>query len=115
MILVVGAIASGKKTYVRSLGYAEEDFSNANCEEGPVVYNAQDLVALSESDDELIEQLAVKDVVICTEVGCGVVPQSSEERAWRESVGRLTCELARRADKVVRMVCGIPVVLKETC
>ena len=113
MMLVVGAIASGKKTYVRSLGYREEDFANANCEEGRVVYNAQDLVAISESDDDLFEQLAAKDVVICTEVGSGVVPQSSEERAWREQVGRLTCELARRADKVVRMVCGIPVILKD--
>ena len=113
MILVVGAIASGKKTYVRSLGYADDDFANASCEDGPVVFNAQDLVALGESDDELFEQLAAKDVVICTEVGCGMVPQSSEERAWRERVGRLTCELARRADTVVRMVCGIPMVLKQ--
>ena len=34
------------------------------------------------------------------------------ERAAREAAGRLACLLAQRADAVVRVFCGIPVVLK---
>ena len=60
----------------------------------------------------LAEELARYEVVIATEVGGGVVPVDREERAAREAAGRLACLLARRADAVVRVFCGIPVVLK---
>ena len=40
------------------------------------------------------------------------MPLDAQERAWREAVGRMSCELASQAETVVRMVCGIPVVLK---
>ena len=36
------------------------------------------------------------------------------QRACREAAGRLSCLLARRADRVVRVFCGLPLVLKET-
>ena len=58
------------------------------------------------------EELARYEVVIATEVGGGVVPVDPEERAAREAAGRLACLLAQRADAVVRVFCGIPVVLK---
>ena len=61
---------------------------------------------------ELIERLAAKAIVTCSEVGAGIVPLDAQERAWREAVGRMSCELASQAETVVRMVCGIPVVLK---
>jgi adenosylcobinamide kinase/adenosylcobinamide-phosphate guanylyltransferase len=112
VILVTGAIASGKKTYARSLGYEEEDLADATLDERPVVFNVQDMVALTSDLDELLEGLIAKDVVIMTEVGSGVVPRDSSERAWREEVGRLAIELGQRADVVVRMVCGIPVAVK---
>ena len=51
-------------------------------------------------------------MVVATGVGGGVVPVDREERAAREAAGRLACLLARRADAVVRVFCGIPVVLK---
>ena len=41
-----------------------------------------------------------------------MVPVDREGRAAREAAGRLACLLARRADAVVRVFCGIPVVLK---
>ena len=51
-------------------------------------------------------------VVIACELGSGVVPIEPELRAWREAAGRLSCLLARRADVVVRICCGLPQVLK---
>lgn len=52
-------------------------------------------------------------IIVCDEVGCGVVPVDAAEREWRECVGRITTELAARAGTVIRLVSGIPIVLKE--
>ena len=45
-------------------------------------------------------------------VGSGVIPIDYETRLGREAVGRLCVRLAQRAECVVRMVCGIPTVIK---
>lgn len=52
-------------------------------------------------------------ILICDEIGCGVVPMHPLERAWREQTGRLCCRLAGRAGRVVRIFCGLPMTLKE--
>lgn len=113
MILVIGGIASGKRTYVRSLGYADCDMSCDVNLATPVLCDLQDLLRSVPVSDELLRALERKDIIICCEVGQGVVPMGGDERAWRELVGRTSAELARRANKVVRMVCGIPLVIKE--
>lgn len=129
MILITGGTSSGKATFARNLA-AQHGWREDN-----VAFNVEELLwgqaesidqVASAGDDtaghtsskalsatpELIEQLAAKAIVTCSEVGAGIVPLDREERAWRENVGRLSCELASQADAVVRMVCGIPVVLR---
>lgn len=51
-------------------------------------------------------------VIITDEIGCGVVPLEPFEREWREVTGRLCCALAQRAERVERVFCGIPTVIK---
>ncbi|SFG74299.1 bifunctional adenosylcobinamide kinase/adenosylcobinamide-phosphate guanylyltransferase [Oribacterium sp. WCC10] len=51
-------------------------------------------------------------VIIMNEVGSGVVPMDKGEREWREAVGRVSCIFARRADRVYRLIAGIPQRLK---
>ena len=51
-------------------------------------------------------------VVVCDEVGMGVVPMDARDRAWREAVGRALCVLAAGADSVERVVAGLPQRLK---
>ena len=51
-------------------------------------------------------------VVLCTDVSCGVVPMDKTQRLWREDVGRAVCALARQADSVTRIFCGLPLRLK---
>lgn len=48
-------------------------------------------------------------ILICDELGCGVVPVLREDRNWREDTGRILCDLAARAESVERIICGIPV------
>lgn len=129
MILITGGTSSGKATFARNLAaqhrWREDDVA-FNVEEllwgqvedaGQIAPAGGDVAdhtsskALS-ATPELIEQLAAKAIVTCSEVGAGIVPLDAQERVWREAVGRMSCELASQADAVVRMVCGIPVVLK---
>jgi len=60
----------------------------------------------------LYNELIKKDVVICNEVGSGIIPVDRKTRLGREAVGRLCVLLAKKADAVVRMGCGIPNIIK---
>lgn len=114
MILVIGGVGSGKRDYVRELGYEDALMADAVMDERPVLYNLQDLVfSQPEKAMDLMDALLEKDVVICHEVGSGVIPALAHDRAGREATGRLCSRLAAQADKVVRMICGIPLVLKD--
>lgn len=46
-------------------------------------------------------------VVICDEIGNGVVPMGHTERTYREETGRALIALAARAERVERVVSGI--------
>lgn len=107
MILVVGGLGGGKRAFVTEhLGVGAGEMSDA-LDEKPVLYNLQALYPLPEP-----ELLLKKRVVICDEVGCGVVPADREQRARREAVGRLCIELARQAEAVYRVQCGLGMRLK---
>ena len=93
------------------------DFENAKTSR--VFYNFQQAVQNSlESGEKPIKKLEYllnynpELIVLCDEVGSGVVPIDREERIWRETVGRLCCRMAEEADEVYRVFCGIPMRLK---
>ena len=46
-------------------------------------------------------------VIISDEVGNGIVPIEAFEREYRERTGRILVELAKRAEEVERVICGI--------
>lgn len=48
-----------------------------------------------------------KAIFICDEIGNGIVPIEKKDRIWREQTGRLTVELASRAERVERILCGL--------
>ena len=108
MIFITGPMFSGKRNFIRkALNISEEEL------EERAVCSVQDLVCDPEiSLEALTEELALKDIVIADEIGCGVVPLDKSERVWRERAGRLACMLADRADTVMRVVCGCPQILK---
>ena len=107
MIFVTGPLYAGKRAYIRSaLGWTEEELGRE------AVWDVQDLPGPEDDIPALAETLAQKPVVIATELGGGVVPADPAERRKRENAGRLACELAARADTVVRVCCGLAQVLK---
>lgn len=54
------------------------------------------------------------DVIFITdEIGYGIVPIDAFERHYREVTGRICCQIAKEADRMIRVVYGIGTVLKE--
>lgn len=51
-------------------------------------------------------------VLIGMDFSCGVVPMDAQMRLWRDENGRLNNYLAGKAERVVRMFCGIAQVIK---
>ena len=113
MILIIGGEGAGKRTFAQSLGYREADMADACLDDKPVIFHTEQLVFTRLDEvDALFETLLQKEVVICNEVGSGVIPMDRAERLGREAVGRLCVCLAQRAEAVVRLVCGIPTVIR---
>ncbi|MBR1853425.1 MAG: bifunctional adenosylcobinamide kinase/adenosylcobinamide-phosphate guanylyltransferase [Lachnospiraceae bacterium] len=46
-------------------------------------------------------------IIISDEVGNGIVPMERAEREYRECLGRILIEAAKRADRVERVICGL--------
>ena len=106
MIFITGPLFAGKREFAcRILGCKREELDRH------AVWDVQDLAGRM-PPEELAARLEAYPVVIATEVGGGVVPVDQAERADREAAGRLACLLARRADTVVRVFCGLPIILK---
>lgn len=113
MMLIIGGAASGKMTYLASLGYKPEVIADGVLDDRKVLYGLEKLVAADpEGAAGLLPALLQKEVVACCEVGSGVIPMRFEQRRAREATGRLCVQLAARADRVVRLVAGIPIVIK---
>ena len=51
-------------------------------------------------------------IIVSSEVGCGLVPEQALSRRFRDFVGRCNQVMAAGADRVVQVVCGIPVTIK---
>ncbi len=113
MVLILGGVGAGKSEFVRSLGYSENEMSWDVFSDSPVVIELEETVrSAPDTAPSLLEDLCAKEIVVCAEVGSGVIPISAEDRRFRETTGRLCVQLAKRAESVVRVVAGIPMVIK---
>ena len=113
MVLILGGAGAGKRTYAKTLGFSDAEMSSDPYADTPVLVELEAAVKADPACAEaLLPQLLHKKLVLCREVGSGVIPMDPKEREWREAVGRLCCALAKEATAVVRVVCGVPTVLK---
>lgn len=46
-------------------------------------------------------------IIICEEIGNGIVPMDKFEREYRECLGKILIQIAEKAEEVVRVICGI--------
>ena len=109
MHLIIGGKGQGKLRYALSLGFTQEDVARSLPTNKPIRYGQQ---THPREAPALTAAALPHGIVICDELGCGVVPMDYEDRAWRERTGRLLCDLAAKATRVDRVFCGIPMRLK---
>ena len=62
---------------------------------------------------EKIQERNPELIVISNELGYGVVPIDAFDRKYREGTGRLCTQLASKSQQVIRVVCGLGMVIKN--
>jgi adenosylcobinamide kinase/adenosylcobinamide-phosphate guanylyltransferase len=72
-----------------------------------------DIAAATESLLAALARREAPTVLVGNEVGLGIIPENALARSFRDAAGRLHQTLAARADRVLFMVAGLPLVGKE--
>lgn len=124
--IIIGGYCQGKLEYVHRqeqktgemiFDGAADDISRA---EQYRILNRVHLLIRRLMDEQLDAELFLRQyisrhpdaVLICDEVGSGIIPLEKKDRLWREQVGRIMCSLVQEAGEVQRICCGIPQRLK---
>ena len=120
MILIFGGAYQGKLEYaLDNFNMTEKDVFH--CKEETVldlsfkvISNLENFVMGcvkegKEAKDLLLEYgEALEDkIIIVTDISQGIVPMDPVQRNWREMVGRTMLYLGGRAEKVIRVFCGL--------
>lgn len=125
MIFIIGGSYQGKTDYaVNNFGFSEKEIAegSAPCDKlqnAKCIRHFEDFIAsaIERNEDPLKLTMELLNsnpdaVIIMTEIGCGIIPIERSERIYRELVGKTGCLLAGQAEKVIRLTCGIPSVIK---
>ena len=78
--------------------------------------HGEDQEAIDEAIENLAGQLAdirCAVVVVSNEVGMGIVPDNQLSRTYRDTAGYMNQRIARLSVKVVAVLAGLPIVLKD--
>lgn len=103
--------------YIKMLTYKEGAAYNTTVDDTITTDDTitADTTAKTMSAAEIINDIyeANPDIIlICDEVGGGIVPLKKEDRIYRETVGRALCCAVKKSDRVERVMCGIGQCLK---
>ena len=127
MIFITGGIGQGKRDHAKKVYGIDKNkmmdgrvFDINTSKTVECIYDYHELIRrliINGIDpEEYTKEFVRKNagaVVIMNEVGCGIIPAEKEERLYREAVGRCGCIIAGYSGKVIRLICGIPIVIKE--
>ena len=119
MRIITGGAFQGKRAFAEKLYPGVEWTDGGRCALDEIrtcraVYGFHEFVKRWLKQGKSWEELASlmleenRDLIlICDEIGCGLVPVDAFEREYRESTGRVMNALAEQAERVDRVVCGI--------
>lgn len=121
MRLVIGGYAQGKLDYVKKKYDMQDsvilngkmEMTHVSCKTLIVnhfhswVRNSLEQGGCPEEEIEEFLEQNPGCILISDEVGNGIVPMEPFEREYRERLGRILIRLAKRAESVERVICGI--------
>lgn len=124
MILITGGAFQGKREFARTLKKDAREVKGTLLNQESLVqaevvtdfhmYIQKLLMEGKDVQEEVKQLLCQKPELILTvaELGCGIVPADAFDRKYRETVGRICCEIAKEAEAVYRVTCGIGMRIK---
>lgn len=125
MEMIIGGAFQGKSSYAKKQ-YPDIHWKSGKEMDEEALMSAQGVLEFHEyirrelqagrSVAGLAKKLAERNpdiILVCDEVGYGVVPVDAFDREYRETVGRVCTKLAAESKRVVRIVCGIGTVIKD--
>lgn len=122
MELYIGGCSQGKLNYVlKKTGISEElvldavEITGRNIKREVLIINhfhllVKNILKDGKNPEDTVKEISVENpelIIICDEVGNGIVPVEAAEREYRERLGRILCGLAEKAVRVERIICGI--------
>ena len=120
MILIIGGKAQGKREFAFRSFFAGREVSSVltaygtacsfdDLQQAELILDLQEYVRRYQKRGQCsLPRFRDNAVILCEEVGSGIVPLDQEERDFREAVGRAGTLLADHAEKVYLMRFGIP-------
>lgn len=111
MVFIIGGAAQGKNKYANEQYEGYEIIHDYHEVIREQLENGEDAIAHAVALLEGVEDID-RLVIVCGEVGHGLVPMDAFERSYRETVGKVNCYMASKAKTVIRIVAGLPVRIK---
>lgn len=125
MILIFGGAYQGKLDFAKEkFNISDSDVFSCREDAEPdfskkVIANAELFILKCLKDGREAKEvfadnkaLFADKIIILTDMSQGIVPTDKTLRAWREMTGRTTVYLAKEADEVYRVFCGLSDQLK---
>ena len=119
MKFITGGAYQGKLDYARKLYPDAEWADGARCSLQEILsckavnhfhLFVRRWIQKGRTHQELTREILEKNkdlIIVCDDIGCGLVPVDAFEREYREAVGRICTEFVKHADEVYRVTCGI--------
>ena len=124
MNMVIGGACQGKRACAKALYPGKTWLDGAVCDREEIftcegIYHLEEYIRremkAGEAMEDFAERLIQKNpelVIVCNEIGYGLVPIDAFERKFREQTGRICTKLAAFSKRVDRVVCGIANTIK---
>lgn len=127
MLLITGGAFQGKLDYALEITGLDVGsvVDGEYCEydeiyEARIIYRFHEFIRrllINDEDISICVEKLIKHnpeaVIIVNEVGSGIIPIDPLDRKYRETVGRTSCLIAKSADEVHRVICGMGVKIKH--
>ena len=120
MILIIGGAYQGKLNYAKNQFHISEPDIYA-CTDEKIDFSRRCIYKIEEFAFYHPDPITCfkenrenweNSILICEDIFCGVVPMGAENRKWRQNTGRLCQYLAKEAQQVIRIFCGLEQRLK---